>query len=219
MLHISILSCPYADILAYSSHLPISSYLMIGLRPSNIMAICRDFYDASASSQMISRRCVLRSIDYICPSCLAQQGALGSPPMMGLLRTLKPAWWFSAHLHVKYEATVHHTPTSETGARAPQPELLKAGENPDEIDIEFDDEESSGKPAQQEGGKTEHSAQLTGNPDEITLDESEDVAKPDQPPTPSAQGRAETKFLALDKCLPQRNDLPQRQYLEVTCGC
>ena len=35
-------------------------------------------------------------------------GRLGSSPLMGLLKTLKPDWWFSAHLHVRFQATVVH---------------------------------------------------------------------------------------------------------------
>ncbi|CDO68096.1 hypothetical protein BN946_scf185044.g4 [Trametes cinnabarina] len=35
-------------------------------------------------------------------------GALGSPPLMGLLRTLRPQWWFAAHLHCRFEALVVH---------------------------------------------------------------------------------------------------------------
>lgn len=35
-------------------------------------------------------------------------GELGSPPGMQLLKLLKPSYWFSGHMHVKFEATVNH---------------------------------------------------------------------------------------------------------------
>lgn len=35
-------------------------------------------------------------------------GKLGSPPLMHLLRSLRPAYWFAAHLHVRFAATVPH---------------------------------------------------------------------------------------------------------------
>ncbi|KAF8648408.1 hypothetical protein AX16_006306 [Volvariella volvacea WC 439] len=34
--------------------------------------------------------------------------ALGSQPLMDLLQTLKPNWWFSAHMHTRFEAIVPH---------------------------------------------------------------------------------------------------------------
>lgn len=111
-------------------------------------------------------------------------GKLGSPPLMGLLRTLQPEWWFSAHLHARYEATVFHQD---------RPLPPAAVQNPDEISIE-DDQVQEGK------------NYIPRNPDEILLDdEEEDVEVPLLPPPPCAT----TKFLALDKCL------PNRQFLEI----
>jgi lariat debranching enzyme len=136
-----------------------------------------------------------------------QTGKLGSPPLMGLLRTLRPNWWFSAHLHVRFQATVVHDgrpPGSSHQIATPVP-------NPDEIMIDDDDIEN---------GESDHAGALppdnapaaqssapSRNSDEIVLsDEEEDVALPPPPPPPPC----ETKFLALDKCL------PRRQFLEAS---
>ena len=35
-------------------------------------------------------------------------GTLGSPPMLRLLQTAQPSYWFSAHMHVKYPAIYPH---------------------------------------------------------------------------------------------------------------
>lgn len=42
-------------------------------------------------------------------------GKLGSPPLMHLLDLLKPSYWFSAHLHVRFSAVVPHFETNENG--------------------------------------------------------------------------------------------------------
>lgn len=76
-----------------------------------------------------------------------QSRQLGSPISWNLLRHLKPNWWLSAHLHVRFEALIKH-------------------------------------------GKR--------NNDELELDLSEEEETPQ-----------ETRFLALDKCL------PRRKWLEV----
>ncbi len=40
-------------------------------------------------------------------------GDMGSPPLMNLLKTLQPHFWFSAHLHVKFPAVVSHNMNPE----------------------------------------------------------------------------------------------------------
>ncbi|KAG6899323.1 hypothetical protein C0993_011225 [Termitomyces sp. T159_Od127] len=52
-------------------------------------------------------------------------GKLGSPPLMNLLKTLKPKRWFAAHMHTRFEAEVVHNSTVE-------------GAKPAEITIEDD---------------------------------------------------------------------------------
>ncbi|KAJ3322570.1 lariat debranching enzyme [Boothiomyces sp. JEL0866] len=81
---------------------------------------------------------------------------LGSPPLLELLKKLRPKYWFSAHLHVKYAATFVHEQETEN--------------NPDELDLDVSDEE-------------------------------EEIGAPKLPKS--------TKFLSLDKCLPNRG------YLEI----
>jgi lariat debranching enzyme len=135
-----------------------------------------------------------------------QTGKLGSPPLMGLLRTLRPNWWFSAHLHVRFQATVVHDgrpPGSSHQIATPVP-------NPDEIMIDDDDIENgdSGHAGAlpPDNAPAAQSSAPSRNSDEIVLsDEEEDVALPPPPPPPPC----ETKFLALDKCL------PRRQFLEI----
>lgn len=116
---------------------------------------------------------------------------------MGLLKTLKPEWWFSAHMHTRFTATVEHEGVRGYSVALPVP-------NPDEIRINHD--EFEGSPPTQSPPATEAANYVPRNPDEIMLDdEEENVDVPPPPPPPPS----ETKFLALDKCL------PKRQFLEV----
>lgn len=143
-----------------------------------------------------------------------RKGVLGSPPLMNLLQTLKPAWWFAAHLHCRFEARFGHGPLEQ--AESVEQDESAAGENPDEITIEEGGGEAEGsgqpglvsepEPAISSAAKP---AVAPANPDEIMLDdEFEEVAKPPTPPPPPLPQR-ETRFIALDKCL------PRRQFLEV----
>ena len=108
---------------------------------------------------------------------------------MGLLRTLKPEWWFAAHLHCRFDATVVHQ--NDQGSAS------TLGANPDEITIGDDFDDSVNDVPKNE-------PRTTGNPDEIALDdEEEEVA-----PVPTARAPPSlTRFIALDKCLPKRDFL------------
>ncbi|GJJ14916.1 hypothetical protein Clacol_009186 [Clathrus columnatus] len=114
-------------------------------------------------------------------------GELGSPPMLHLLKTLQPKWWFSAHMHVKFEATFNHgTQQPENFSVRQDPPV----ENPDEIKIDDLDDENG--------------ATTLENPDEIIIEDEINQATPNIPPKEQAR---RTQFLALDKCLPRRNFL------------
>jgi len=51
-----------------------------------------------------------------------QTGRLGNPHSMRLLQKLKPIWWFSSHLHVKFAAIYIH----KTEAKSDTKEDIKA---------------------------------------------------------------------------------------------
>jgi len=103
-------------------------------------------------------------------------------------------------MHTRFEATVVHE--TERGA---QSIVAKPVQNPDEILIEDDeDEQLENAASTQPPLPTTVSKQ---NPDEIVLDDEEEVVEAPPPPPAIA---SETKFLALDKCL------PGRKFLEVS---
>jgi len=131
-----------------------------------------------------------------------ETGNLGSPPLMGLLQTLQPKWWFSAHLHVRFQATVQHARSVARPGIAP---IDPQSYNPDEITIADDFDSEPQNSSTSDGPNVQANSQ---NPDEITLeDEEQEVVQAPliaYQPEPSV-----TKFLALDKCL------PKREFMEV----
>lgn len=62
-----------------------------------------------------------------------QTSTLGSPPLQTLLHDLKPRYWFSAHLHIRFPATVVHGATPrKTSIPESNPEAISLGDDDDE---------------------------------------------------------------------------------------
>ncbi|RCI17232.1 hypothetical protein L249_2443 [Ophiocordyceps polyrhachis-furcata BCC 54312] len=140
----------------------------------------------------------------------SMDGRLGSVAAQYVMDRLRPAHWFSAHLHVKFAAIKKYgdkaiEAATPIKAASPSPEA-----NPDEIDLDMDD-----------GDGSEPAAQKTSQvPDELRAQLPASFAPP--PPAPEAAAvrrinpgqpvppgiiNTEVRFLALDKCLPGRRFL------------
>ncbi|KAJ2780864.1 lariat debranching enzyme [Coemansia interrupta] len=162
-----------------------------------------------------------------------ERGELGSPVNAMLLERLRPAWWFSAHMHTRFEAEVASGDTFFAGgwagvapyggtAAVGQQQSTGAPRNEDEIRIGDSDSEDGGPaPAQRPRmalnlPPPKHTA-ATADPEDAPSPVKEpQPSSADQPQPPSPEpatlsdprvpGRA-TRFLALDKCLPRREFL------------
>ncbi|KAI1799174.1 lariat debranching enzyme, C-terminal domain-containing protein [Daldinia bambusicola] len=159
-------------------------------------------------------------------------GTLGNLAATYVMDRLRPAYWFSAHLHCKFTAIKTYgppkdeeTPSDEPAAKREETAPVTSEEataNPDEIDLDMDDDEDGHQPAEPtqptESSTAASSTQDTGTgaaggvSDELRAQlpasfagpaPSEPKVIPGQPVPPTITNTT-TRFLALDKCLPGR---------------
>ncbi|KAH8678304.1 lariat debranching enzyme [Xylariales sp. PMI_506] len=151
-------------------------------------------------------------------------GTLGNPAATYVLDRLRPAYWFSAHMHCKFSAIKKFDPpTTEqpaaeipiTADEAPIPPAQDApstSANPDEIDLDMDDDD--------DGGAAPEPALVPPNPpvnsnnvvsEELRAQLPASFSRPQRPkkitpgqPVPATITNTETRFLALDKAMPGR---------------
>ena len=150
-----------------------------------------------------------------------EQNNLGSPPNREVLDAVKPSYWFSAHLHVKFIAQVDHLKNQEgmdvkmgsdpsshlvpsqvrtkTVPASPRKQNFTSGEGQDDSaasdachsDLLLE----SKKPIEEASQESGHTQQTTFHGLESTCNPVNDLAE------------QMTRFLALDKCLPRRKYL------------
>lgn len=119
---------------------------------------------------------------------------LGSPPLMDLLHDLKPKYWFSAHLHVRFAALVRHGEKNGGEVRRIPPTADAAQtENAEEVMIYLDDEDDALQGNEVEIDIKENNGGGSGEPETERNTEAEKLQE--------AQPYSETRFLALSKCL------------------
>ncbi|KAJ7148629.1 Metallo-dependent phosphatase-like protein [Mycena crocata] len=163
-------------------------------------------------------------------------GQLGSPPLLGLLRTLQPLWWFAAHLHTRFEACVVHGEPTVEAVPDMEGEPVAQERDPNEIVIDDEEEFATGETASISAPEPVPEPRAPLNPDEITLSDLEDeVVAPPPPPPPVAHrppqqqqrqrwtrptagpGQSITNFLALDKCGNKRQYLEANSFFTRSC--
>ena len=132
-----------------------------------------------------------------------EDNELGSPGNEILLNTLKPKYWFAAHLHVKFEALVRHNEEKKSSDIGKGTEQKQTQQN----------EEATMKAA---GGKTEEITTTEPETKEASpksSDITEFIGLESNDGTCPVSSNIEslteqmTRFLSLDKCLPRRRHI------------
>jgi lariat debranching enzyme len=146
-----------------------------------------------------------------------ERDELGSRPAEMLLRRLRPWYWFSAHLHVKFAAFVDHDAVEggssvEGSGQGMGGQVQETGD--DEGEILLDDSDAENENPSSPGKRTlslsasesspKRLKQTSGSNSNQSSNQSSEMLSQGKDITKT--GRT-TRFLALDKCLPHRDFL------------
>ncbi|POS70486.1 hypothetical protein DHEL01_v211120 [Diaporthe helianthi] len=164
-------------------------------------------------------------------------GSLGNPAAEYVMDRLRPAFWFSAHMHWKFAAVRTYPPPSQavvgldgTPEAAPTVGTLPAlsteeapVENPNEIDLDIDDQEDSATPALDQyhgaAAEDEQVEAMSTVTDELRSQLPASFTQQPKPnpstgpkrtpgqPVPPTITNTTVRFLALNKCEPGRDFL------------
>jgi lariat debranching enzyme len=151
-----------------------------------------------------------------------ERNDLGSRPNWDILNAIRPKWWFAAHLHVKFSATVRHTPnlvsielTLVPSQIVPPP--IKGNEISSDTTTLPNAESSSAK-----GNLPVPLEPIFQTNDDSSLEISEMTNFQSLETSQNCSGNdlteQMTKFLSLDKCLPRRQYLSLLHVPFVPCS-
>lgn len=133
-----------------------------------------------------------------------QENNLGSPPNRELLDVLQPKYWFAAHLHVKFKASVHHNRTSNSDEKIATPSETAIGHLVPSQVIGSKLKETSDRNDKEEIDEVINNEASVPKTDFIAIESSDVTCTEDDTPDLTT---LMTQFLSLDKCLPRREYL------------